>query len=189
MSPPHQRWSPSAESAHFKLTGGLSVEVAACSLVPWRAPKTNTVRCTPLVANAFLLPGRLAADCLSFCALCRLPVQGGAHWRCRCRVSHPRLIPPLEHPSTALHSPADCLILSQQVQFAQSIHPQRVQPRVKVHHRRRVCNAFNSVRGQDNQGPDMGYRRPRALQSHHIRLLPRCCGRPSRLRHHQEGLV
>jgi hypothetical protein len=67
----------------------------------------------------------------------RLPLQGGAHWRLRCR----------------------------QVQPALPLHAQRVQPRVQVHHRRRVRHPLPPGRRQGRQGPDLGHRRPGAVRT------------------------
>jgi hypothetical protein len=61
----------------------------------------------------------------------RLPIQGGAHRGLRRR----------------------------QVQPALALHAQRVQPRVQVHHRRRVRHPQHPRRRQGRQGPDLGHRR------------------------------
>jgi hypothetical protein len=47
-----------------------------------------------------------------------------------------------------------------QVQLALTLHAQRVQPRVQVHHRRRVRHPLSPGRRQGRQGPDLGHRRP-----------------------------
>jgi hypothetical protein len=67
----------------------------------------------------------------------RLPLQGGAHRRLRRR----------------------------QVQPALPLHAQRVQPRVQVHHRRRVRHPLPPGRRQGRQGPDLGHRRSGAVRT------------------------
>lgn len=56
------RRSDTIASVRSLLNSRLSVELAACSLVPWRAPTTNTVRCWRLVAYALALVCALLAD-------------------------------------------------------------------------------------------------------------------------------
>ena len=85
----------------------------------------------------------------------RLPVQGGSHRR------HQR----------------------RQVEPADALHAQRVQPRVEEHHRRRVRDEDGQDRGQVDQGPDLGHGRPGALPRHHVCVLSRRGGRPPRVRH------
>ncbi len=65
---------------------------------------------------------------------------------------------------------------SGQVQPSLSIHPQRVQPGVQVHHWCGVCHTKHHCRQQDHQGSDMGHRYGRPYQ---LEACPRCVLIPS----------
>ena len=44
-----------------------------------------------------------------------------------------------------------------QVELAEPLHPQRVPPGLKIHHRCRVCHPQHPARRQDHQGTDLGH--------------------------------
>ena len=69
-----------------------------------------------------------------------------------------RSFPARPHAGTAAHP--DRRLRRRQVQPALTLHAQRVQPRVQVHHRGRVCHQEHQGRRQGRQGPDLGHRRP-----------------------------
>ena len=103
---------------------------------PARPPAPRTAgsgrkgKCLPLPA---CLPGlKQRSDGVQGGGRLRLPLQGRSHRRLRRR----------------------------QIQPALQVHAQRVQPRVQVHHRGRVCHQEHQGRRQGRQGPDLGHRRP-----------------------------
>ncbi len=79
---------------------------------------------------------------------------------------HVARTPRRSHPNTgrAARSCADRGLGRRQVEPVVAFHPQRVQPRVEEHHRRRVRHQIDRRGGQDDQGADLGHRWPRAVR-------------------------
>lgn len=94
-----------------------------------------------------------------------------------------RYLPP--NPTLMLlpHSRPHRRFRRREIQPALTFHPEWVQPRLQIHHRRRICNPLHPSRCQNHQSPDLGYSRPRTLPRHHKRLLPRCCRSAASLRY------
>ncbi|CAI0411125.1 unnamed protein product, partial [Linum tenue] len=76
-----------------------------------------------------------------------------------------------------------------QIQHPLQIHPQRVLPRIQIHHRRRIRHQDPPGGRENGEGADMGHGRAREVQSNYKRVLQGSRGSATGLRHNEAADV